>query len=175
MISCEKGDVIKMFRIDDYIVYGLTGVCKVKGIKEECFLNYPAQSFYILSPISSPEMTIKVSVAHGNETIRMVHSKDEVNQLIQGIPDLELLWIKDDRERNQKFRCMVKQGNCSDLITIVKTIYSYRTLEDFKGTRLNKSDDGVFEIAEKLLNEELGFILDLNPEEIPNYIEQYIA
>ena len=83
MISCEKGDVIKMFRIDDYIVYGLTGVCKVKGIKEECFLNYPAQSFYILSPISSPEMTIKVSVAHGNETIRMVHSKDEVNQLIQ--------------------------------------------------------------------------------------------
>lgn len=120
-------------------------------------------------------MTIKVSVAHGNETIRMVHSKDEVNQLIQGIPDLELLWIKDDRERNQKFRCMVKQGNCSDLITIVKTIYSYRTLEDFKGTRLNKSDDEVFEIAEKLLNEELGFILDLNPEEIPNYIEQYIA
>ena len=94
---------------------------------------------------------------------------------IQGIPDLELLWIKDDRERNQKFRCMVKQGNCSDLITIVKTIYSYRTLEDFKGTRLNKSDDEVFEIAEKLLNEELGFILDLNTEEIPNYIEQYIA
>lgn len=175
MTSCEKGDVIKMFRIDDYIVYGLTGVCKVNGIEEECFLNYPAQSFYILSPISSPEMTIKVSVSHGNETIRRVHSKDEVTQLIQGIPDLDLFWIKDDRERNTRFRRMVKQGDCADLITILKTIYSYRTLEDFKGTRLNKSDDEVFDLAEKLLNEELGFILDLNPEEITNYIGQYIA
>ena len=164
-----------MFRMNDSIMYGLTGVCKVIGIEEEKFLDYPQQSFYVLEPVFSPQMTIKIPVLNTIKNIRPIHSTDEVKELIQKIPDLELLWIKDDRERNQKFRCMVKQGNCSDLITIVKTIYSYRTLEDFKGTRLNKSDDEVFEIAEKLLNEELGFILDLNPEEIPNYIEQYIA
>ena len=164
-----------MFRMNDYIMYGLTGVCKVIGIEEEKFLDYPQQSFYVLEPVFSPQMTIKIPVLNTIKNIRPIHSTDEVKELIQKIPDLELLWIKDDRERNQKFRCMVKQGNCSDLITIVKTIYSYRTLEDFKGTRLNKSDDEVFEIAEKLLNEELGFILDLNTEEIPNYIEQYIA
>ena len=161
--------------MNDYIMYGLTGVCKVIGIEEEKFLDYPQQSFYVLEPVFSPQMTIKIPVLNTIKNIRPIHSTDEVKELIQKIPDLELLWIKDDRERNQKFRCMVKQGNCSDLITIVKTIYSYRTLEDFKGTRLNKSDDEVFEIAEKLLNEELGFILDLNTEEIPNYIEQYIA
>lgn len=175
MTSCEKGDVIKMFRMNDYIVYGLTGVCKIKGIEEEGFLDYPTQSFYILNPISSPEMTIKVPVAYGNATIRKVHSKEEVNKLIQGIPDLELLWIKDDRERNQRFRRMVKQGNCNDLITILKTIYSYRTLEAFKETRLNKSDDEIFELAEKLLNEEFGFILEINPSDLPDYIGQCVV
>lgn len=175
MSNCEKGDVIKMFRINDYIVYGLTGVCKINGIEEECFLNYQPQSFYILNPIFSPEMTIKIPVTQGNENIRKIHSKDEVNQFIQGIPDLELLWIKDDRERNNRFRRMIKQGNCNDLITVIKTIYSYRHLEDFKGTRLNKSDDEVFKIAEKLVNEEFGFVLDISPEDIAAYIEQSIS
>lgn len=167
--------MINMLKIGDYVAYGLTGICKVEDIKEEHFLNYPPQSFYILTPVFSKQMTIKIPVLSAHDKIRDVHSKEEAEQLIQQIPNWDLLWINDDRERNQCFRELLRNSECDDWMTLVKTIYSYKHLPEFKGKRLNKNDDEVFKMAEKLLNEELGFILNLNPDDIPAYIEQCIA
>lgn len=95
--------------MNDYIMYGLTGVCKVIGIEEEKFLDYPQQSFYVLEPVFSPQMTIKIPVLNTIKNIRPIHSTDEVKELIQKIPDLELLWIFDERERNNLFRQMLRK------------------------------------------------------------------
>lgn len=170
-----KGCVINMFAIGDYIAYGLTGVCKVTEIKEERFLNYPTQSFYILNPVFSPEMTIKVPVLAQNSPFRNIYSKDEIEQLIFKIPKWELLWINDERERNQRFKDMLRKCEVDDWMTLIKTIYSYKYLPEFKGKKLNKNDEEILKTAEKLLNQEFGFVLNLNPEEIPSYIEHCIA
>lgn len=153
-------------------MYGLTGVCKVADITEESFLNYPTQDFYILSPIFSPEMTIKVPVSFLDQETRRIHSKEEVSQMIHKIPEIEVFWINDDRERNEYFRQMLKHGICSEWLTLIKTIYSYKYLSEFKGKRLNRNDDEIFKTAEKLLNQEFGFILNIDPNEIPDYIGQ---
>ncbi|MDB8566744.1 CarD family transcriptional regulator [Turicibacter sanguinis] len=163
-----------MFRMNDYIMYGLTGVCKVIGIEEEKFLDYPQQSFYVLEPVFSPQMTIKIPVLNTIKNIRPIHSTDEVKELIQKIPDLGLLWIFDERERNNLFRQMLRNANCDEWIIVIKTIYSYKYLDNYKGKRLNKNDDEIFKIAEKLLNEEFGFVLNINPDDVPTYIGECI-
>lgn len=165
----------KMFKVNDYIMYGLTGICKIIGIKEEKFLNYPEQSFYILEPVSSPQMMVKIPVLNNIQNIRPIHSKEEVKELIQKIPDLSLVWILDERERNTSFRRMLRNVNCQDLITVIKTIYSYKHLDEYKGKKLSRNDDEIFEMAEKLLNEEFGFVLNINPEDVPHYIGQCIS
>lgn len=57
---------------------------------------------------------------------------------------------------------------------VIKTIYSYKYLDNYKGKRLNKNDDEIFKIAEKLLNEEFGFVLNINPDDVPTYIGECI-
>ncbi|MDU2291865.1 MAG: CarD family transcriptional regulator [Clostridium celatum] len=40
-----------MFKVDDYIMYGITGVCKVIDITNEKFINGDKRDYYVLSPI----------------------------------------------------------------------------------------------------------------------------
>ncbi len=69
---------------------------------------------------------------------------------------------------------MLRNANCDEWIIVIKTIYSYKYLDNYKGKRLNKNDDEIFKIAEKLLNEEFGFVLNINPDDVPTYIGECI-
>ena len=40
-----------MFKVDDYIMYGRTGVCKVIDITNERFINGEERKYYVLSGI----------------------------------------------------------------------------------------------------------------------------
>ncbi len=48
-----------LFKIDDYIMYGMTGVCKVMDITNERFTNGIKKEYYVLSPIYSNNTVIK--------------------------------------------------------------------------------------------------------------------
>ena len=47
----------------------------------------------------------------------------------------------------------------------------FNKLYDLEST---KNDDEIFKIAEKLLNEEFGFVLNINPDDVPTYIGECI-
>lgn len=48
-----------MFKVDDYIMYGMMGVCKVVEIISEKFINIVKREYYVLSPIYFNNTTIK--------------------------------------------------------------------------------------------------------------------
>ncbi len=112
-----------MFKVNDYIMYGTTGVCKVIEIKKEKFLGKEEREYYVLEPVYSKNTVIKIPV--DNTTIRMreLLSKEAIEELINIVPNADTTWIEDDRIRNEQFKSMLKSGDCEELITLIRTIY----------------------------------------------------
>ena len=108
-----------MFKINDYIMYGTVGVCQVIDITKETLMNNIEKEYYVLSPVYSkyPKKTvIKIPVDNKKISMRTLLSKEDVNSIINSIPDTETLWIDNDRQRNDEFKTMLRSGNCDDLI-----------------------------------------------------------
>lgn len=163
-----------MFKINDYIMYSTVGVCQVIDIKDEKIMNVN-KSYYVLNPIYSKNTVIKIPVDNDKISMRRIHSKSEVEDLINGISEEKAFWIDNDKERNEQFKIMLKSGECSELIALVKSIYINRNKKKLIGKKPSKSDDDIMVMAEKLIHEEFAIVLDILPEEVPSYIEDKIA
>lgn len=164
-----------MFKINDHIMYGMTGVCKVLDIREEKFMNSAIKKYYVLEPVYSKNTIIKIPVDNNKVVMRKIHSKEEVDGLINNMSNEEVLWIDDERERSNKFKLMLKTGECEDLITIIKSIYLNRRNMKSIGKKTNKNDDEIMKSAEKLLNEEFAIILGIDQGNVKSYILDHIV
>ena len=111
-----------MFNVDDYIMYGKTGVCKVVDITNEKFINGEKRKYYILSPIYNNDTVIKIPLDNDKVPMRKVISKGDMTALINDIPNMEILWIDDEKKRIAQFETMLKSGQCEELIKLIKSI-----------------------------------------------------
>ena len=164
-----------MFKVNDYIMYGMIGVCKVIDIREEKFISDIKKEYYILSPVYSNNSIIKIPVDNKKVIMRRIHSKEEIDSLISSVHHKEDLWIDDDRERNNKFKLMLKTGDCEELMTLIKSINSNKKSRTSIGKKVNKNDDEILKSAETLLNEEFATILGISPEDVTSYILSHIS
>lgn len=163
-----------MFKVNDYIMYGITGVCKVVGVEEGKNIKNEKKNYYVLSPVYSKNTIIKIPVDNQKISMRKLHSKDEIFALINSMPNEEMLWIDDEKERNEQFKSMLRTGNCDDLIKIVKSIYLNKKEKKLMGKKTYKNDDEIMKSAEKLLNEEFAATLGIEPDEVSSYILSHI-
>lgn len=162
-----------MFKINDYIMYGTVGVCKVIDITKEAIGNSAAKEYYVLDPVYSKNTVIKIPVDNDKISMRNILSKDEIDYLINSIPNTETLWIDNDRERNDQFKSMLRSGDCDDLITIIRSIYLDKKKRKLDGKKVCKGDEEIMHTAEKMINEEFATILHIRPEEVKSYIKSH--
>ena len=160
-----------MFKIDDYIMYGITGVCKVVDITNEKFINGEKRDYYVLSPIHNNNTIIKIPLDNNKIPMRKIISKGDVTSLINDMPNMDTLWIDDEKKRNNQFKMMLKSGKCEDLI---KLIFNKRYAKS-TSKKLNKADKEIIKEAERLLHEEFAIILNISPNEVNSYIASQIA
>ena len=164
-----------MFKIGDYIMYGVTGVCKVTDIIKEKYLNNE-EDYYVLEPVyATTETIIKIPVANKKVFMRNIISKEDIDNLIEEIPLEKEVWIDDERERNYKFKSMVRSGDYRQWSTLIKTIFLKREEKKLEGKKITQEDERLFKSAEKLLNEEIATILHISPDEVPQYIKNNIS
>ena len=160
-----------MFKVDDYIMYGMTGVCKVIDITNEKFINGEKRDYYVLSPIHHDNTIIKIPLDNNKIPMRKIISKGDVTSLINDMPNMDTLWIDDEKKRNNQFKMMLKSGKCEDLI---KLIFNKRYAKS-TSKKLNKADKEIIKEAERLLHEEFAIILNISPNEVNSYIASQIA
>lgn len=164
-----------MFKIGDYIMYGVTGGCKVTDIIKEKYFNNE-EDYYVLEPVyATTETIIKIPVANKKVFMRNIISKEDIDNLIEEIPLEKEVWIDDERERNYKFKSMVRSGDYRQWSTLIKTIFLKREEKKLEGKKITQEDERLFKSAEKLLNEEIATILHISPDEVPQYIKNNIS
>lgn len=163
-----------LFKIDDYIMYGMTGVCKVMDITNERFTNGIKKEYYVLSPIYSNNTVIKIPVDNEKVPMRKLLSKINVLSLINDIPNMDTSWIDNEKLRSEQFKKILRDGKCEELIKLVRSIDNNREYVKSIGKKTHQADDNIMKEAERLLNEEFATILDISPNEVSSYISSHI-
>ena len=162
-----------MYKINDHVVYGLTGVCQITDIQKDS-IDDEEKEYYVLHPVFSDNMTIKIPVDNVNAKMRKVISKEEALSLIATMPDQETAWLKDNRERSEAFKTALKTGKSEELVKLVRTIYIEKEEMAAIGKKLSKSDEEILKAAEKQLNAEIAIVLDIPLDKVVEYIISHV-
>ncbi len=163
-----------MFKVNDYVIYNIMGVYKITDIRTEKDLNDVETEYYIMEPAYGNNLTIKIPVNNSKVYMRKILSKDDVMSLIEEIPELDTVWIDDDKKRSQTFKEALKTGDTKKWIKLVKSIYIEEQEKTANGKKLMKTDEDIMKTAEKNLYEEFAMALDISPEQVFSYIKEHI-
>ena len=164
-----------MYHIDNVVIYGLHGVCRIADITEKDFSGENLL-YYILKPVFDDRSTFFVPV--DNETIskkiRPLLSSDEVKHLIHDISNQETIWIADDKHRKDTYRKIIDNGDRLELMKLIKTLYLRKKTQQEAGKKQHLVDEHFMKEAETILYDEFAFVLHLDREEILPYIMREI-
>ena len=77
-------------------------------------------------------------------------------------------------ERKEKYRSIISEGNRTELIKVIKAIFFEKKARAKNKKRLTASDERFLKDAEQILHGEFKYVLNLNEEELINYISDRI-
>lgn len=164
-----------MFQTGDYIVYGSRGVCRIKDIGTLDFLGKEKKKlYYTLVPYYVEGSVVYAPVESNGIVMRPIMSKEEVMELINEIPQIEELWIKDEKSRELAYKEAVKSCDSRELIRIIKTIYNRGKSRMAEGKRMTESDNKYFKLAEENLYAEMAVTLHMNKEDVKKFVIEHV-
>lgn len=152
-----------MFKIGDYIVYK-KDVCLLKDIQMKKFNN---RDYYLLEPIGDP--SLKLDVLVDSPLIRSVISKEEVDSIINEIPNIDVI-ESDDKNIEFLYKKLLDSNDHYDLIKIIKTTYLRNKNRLDSNKKISEKDNTYFELAEKYLYNEFSIALNKSFSETKEYV-----
>ena len=160
------------YKQGDAVVHVRDGVCIVKGVEEKTLVADEPCEYYILSPVYDPGSRIYVPVDRGDTVLRKPLTKEEIESLIEQIPDMEIDWISDEKTRQRTLTQDVKSGSHEVLLGVITTLYRKREEISGSGRKFHSSDEHILNEAEKQVHREFGYVLGMDPEQVPDYIHE---
>lgn len=160
-----------MFQTGDYIIYGTRGVCRVKGVGTLDISGASKEKlYYTLEPCYMEGSTVYTPVESSGIVMRPIMSKEEAMELIDSIPEIEELWIQDEKRREYAYKEAIKGCNNYELVRIIRTIYHRGRSRMAEGKKATVADNKYFRIAEDNLYGELAISLGMTRDEVKRFI-----
>ena len=82
------GRKIAMFKVDDVIIYGKKGVCRIEKTEEK-IIDGVKRNYFVLKPVNDSGATIFAPTDNEQvlKKMRRLLTRDEVHSLIDAMPD----------------------------------------------------------------------------------------
>lgn len=164
-----------MYRINDTILYGKYGVCRIDNIATENFTGKDME-YYFSKPAYS-ESTV-IYVPRENEELvskmRKVLSKEEIDELILKIKNTEPIWYDEEKVRKEKYNAILSEGDREKVLQLINTLYINKMERKAVGKKMYASDEKIMREAERLIHEEFAVVLNIQPDEVVDYIVKKI-
>lgn len=162
-----------MYEVNDLIMYGSTGVCKVSNISKPDFAGSDEDRlYYVLEPLYQSGV-IYAPVDNEKVFMRPVISEDEARDLIDNIPEIHTEIYKNNsmQQLTKHYQAMIDTHMCLDLLKMTKSIY-LKKMDAIKENRnLGQIDKKFMKRAEDLLCGEFAVALHIPREDVQHYIE----
>ena len=164
-----------MFNIGDYVVYGASGVCHIDSIGFPALGGMPKdKQYYTMSLVYDKGGKVFAPVDNEKVMIRHILTRKEAQELIDSIPDIEPLWVPEDKKRDAMFKDALKTYNCREWIRMIKALYIRRQSRLEEGKKITSNDLKYMKMAEDFLYGELAVALGVPRNEMEQYIGKRI-
>lgn len=164
-----------MLNINDVVTYKNEGVCIIKEVIQR-ESDKQGVFYYILKPVYNETSTIYIPTNNEELVSKMkkVLSKEQIEDLIKLVPAMNEKWVQSDNHRKDKYKDVLKNGDRTELISMIKDLYVHSLDLKEKGKKFHVVDDRMMKEAQKMLYEEFAYVLDIHMDEVEDYISKII-
>lgn len=160
-----------LFEIGEYVSYGNSGICVITDITTMQNASLSCEKeYYILQPISNNAGKVFTPVDNDKVFMRRLLTKEEVNQLINDIPEIEVISETNPRELDVEYKRRIRTGDCHMWVSIIKTIYRKKADRELIGKKLTSSDERCLRDVTSRLYNEISFIMEKDIDEVSSYM-----
>lgn len=159
-----------MFAPGELIYCGRRGVCRVEGIDEiDGRPYYHLEALYYTCTIRTP--------VDGKVFMRPVMTRAEAEALIELIPNVEAppVQSKAIRELTERYQAKINTHEAAELLAMLMSIHAKKQQLQMEKKKLGAIDERFMKEGEALLFGELAAALDLQPQEVPRYIQKRLG
>lgn len=160
-----------MYEVNQMVMYGGTGVCKIIKIGQPEFSADEERLYYFLEPVYQDGM-IYAPVDNEKLAIRPVISADEANEILQSIGEVrtEVYNGRSMQQLSQHYQKIIDSHSCKALMKLTKLIYAKRCEAVKNNKRLGQIDKRFMKKAEELLYGEISAALDVDMDKVAEYV-----
>lgn len=163
------------FETGQFVVYGTNGICIVDSVELMSFAaGMPKEMYYVLRQKKNRATQFFVPLNNEKLTgkMRPLMQKEDIEDILMGLSDEDVRWDPDRRMRNEYFKGILSEGVSGRLLDMIICIYEQKRKLARSNKKLPVTDSVILRQAEKLVEEEFGHVLELDPEEVPKYIRK---
>lgn len=162
-----------MFEKGDYIVYGNSGVCEVQDIGPmEMTGVSEGKLYYTLKQRYAAGGTIFTPVDNSKIVMRSIYSKGEAGELIETIPFIEALEIRDEKKREEFYKDSLRTCDFTETIRLMKLIHHRKRKRLAAGKKMASLDERYLKMAEDGLYGELEVSLELSRDDVEHLVAE---
>ncbi len=165
-----------MWKLDDVIMYGSNGICRIEDIQDREFAG-EIKKYFTLKPIFDDKNTFFVPTF--NEAlmsrIKPVMTYDEATALIKRFGEIEPEWVDNDKARIEQNKETLESCDRERIVAMLKGLYERRLFLISRGKKLRTSDEILMKNAEQLIENECAYVLGILRSEVRDFIEQNIC
>lgn len=160
-----------MFKPGTYIVCGQHGVCRVEGVgKLQLTEASGDKDYYTLSKVYSRGGVLYVPADSEKIVMRPVISKEEAEELIRHMREIDMLQIDNEKRKEDIFKQAFRTCDSREWVKVIKTLYERKKLRLAKGKKVTASDERFLRTAQDNLFGELAVSLGIDKNDVEQYI-----
>ena len=158
-----------MFNTGDTVSYGTSGVCTITEKKRVTLGGQPHECF-ILRPVFDDTMKICVP-CDSTALLQRMRPVPTRSELLALLHEPAPAHDPDPEARKQTYRETLHSADIHKLITMIRDIYTERTLRRARGKQLTAYEDNALRDAQNVLHSEFAYVLGMAPGDVPAFIE----
>ena len=160
-----------MFQVGEYVLYGINGICRVAEVGPSPYDKEDTRTFYLLIPVNNPmHSTIYTPVDNDRVPMRRLMTKEEIDALIEAIPDIETLTVPVEKQRREIYRAVVGALRPEGYVQVIKTVNRRREELATARKHFPVTDLEYGRLARHLLCSECAHVLGISETEADAYI-----
>jgi len=170
-VGIQAGGII-MFQVNDLVVFGTHGICRVETIGS-INMSSPDEDriYYTLRPLYEVQhCVVYTPVDNLKAPVRAASTREEAIELINQIPDTPTMWVFDERQREGIYKDIMMKNECTGWLQIIKTLYLKKLKAAADDKKCTAKDESYFKMAEDLLYCELAAALEMEPTVVKDMV-----
>ncbi|MCM1180494.1 MAG: CarD family transcriptional regulator [Clostridium sp.] len=161
-----------MFKVGEYIVYGMNGVCEVEEIGPMNLSGVDSDRlYYTLLPLYTKGSRVYTPVDNQKVIMRPVISKTEACALIDESKDVELIESVNDKSRELAYKEALRSCDCREWLRIIHTTIKRKEERIAQGKKMSACDERYLKQAQDNLFGEFAVSLKIEKNEVEHYME----